>query len=550
MENSNVKKDIKKEFLYKIFLIIAIIVAINFISLRIFTRLDLTKNKTYTLSDASKEIVKQLEDNFEIRAYFSNDLPYPFNTIKQDVKDFLSDYRSYSNGKINYVFISPSDDDQNNEVFKEAQKFGIQPFPVGSKAKQEIRNVLMGLVVLYQGKTETIQLTRNTVTGQVVPTVADLEYELTSIIKKLATEKKKKIGFLTGHDEYEYSKMNTISNAMNRYYDVVNINLSSNTPISEDVYVLVVFGPKREIPDWQRYLIDQYIMRGGNVLWLIDKIYPNYQQQMTIGNVFELGLDSMLLNYGIKINNDLLRDLQCAQVSVQTSIGIPLPMSYPFFPVVTNINKDINAFKNIEYVTLQFASTLDLKAAETIGIKAIPILKSSQKAGVATGFFILNIEQFQNLTRSKADSIFNQGDFVLAAEYIGKFKSYYDGKEVPKDTTPNSTPPNIQQKNQCDRDVRMIVVTDADFANEEKRPGPENINFFLNLVDYLADDVGLSEIRSKMTSETPINEAELSPAKKTFIKYFDLIFPPIVVLLLGLYIWNRKKARRKKMQEN
>lgn len=550
MENSNVKKDVKKEFFYKLFLIIAIIIAINLISLRIFTRIDLTKNKTYTLSSASKDIVKQLEDNFEIRAYFSNDLPYPFNTIKQDVKDFLSDYRSYSNGKINYVFITPSDDDQNNEVFKEAQKFGIQPFPVGSKSKQEIRNVLMGLVVLYQGKTETIQLTRNTVTGQIVPTVADLEYELTSIIKKLSTEKKKKIGFLTGHDEYEYSKMNTISNVMNRYYDVVNINLSSGTPISEDVYVLVVFGPKREIPDWQRYLIDQYIMRGGNVLWLLDKIYPNYQQQMTLGNKFELGLDSMLLNYGIKINDDLLRDVQCAQVSVQTSIGIPLPMNYPFFPVVTNINREINAFKNIEYVTLQFASTLDLKAAETIGIKAIPILKSSEKAGVATGFFILNIEQFQNLTRSKLDSIFNQGDFVLGAEYIGKFKSYYTGKEVPKDTTPNSTPPNIEQKNQSDKDVRMIVITDADFANEEKRPGQENINFFLNLVDYLADDVGLSEIRSKMTSEVPINEAELTPTKKAFIKYFDLIFPPVVVLVLGIYIWQRKKARRKKLQEN
>lgn len=543
MENKELKtttrKNLKKEFFIYLGILILIIITVNFISNRLFTRIDLTKNKTYTLSAISKEIVKNLNDKVIIRAYFSDNLPAPYNNVSRDVKDLLSDYRSYSGGNLDYEFVSTEDDSETNEIEKEAQKFGIQPvqLQVFENDKYEVKRVLMGMVINYIGKSETIPFVQN---------VASLEYELTSKIKKLSTEKKKKIGFLSGHGEYEYTKFNTITSTLNSNYDVVPVNLGSNSPVPEDVQVLIVFGPKAEIPEWHQYLIDQYIMRGGNVAWLINKMVPNFQQEIALASVMDIKIDEMLANYGIRINGDMVRDVQCSAVTLQTQIGFPLQISYPYFPLISNINRDIPAFKNIQSVTLPFASSIDLSAADGKGLDVKPLLTSSDKSGKTDNFVVINFEQFQNLTKQSADSVFNSKGFVLGAAYTGMFSSYFAGKPVPKDTAPNSQPITIEQKNQSEKESKMIVIGDADFANEENRPQKDNLIFFVNMVDYLADDVGLTEIRSKDASEAPIQET--SPATKSFIKYFNLLFPPLAVVIIGLILWSRKKTLRKKIQ--
>lgn len=545
MENKQLKtttrKNLKKEFFIYLGILILIIITVNFISNRLFTRIDLTKNKTYTLSSISKEIVKNLNDKVIIRAYFSDNLPAPYNNVSRDVKDLLSDYRSYSGGNLDYEFVSTADESETNETEKEAQKFGIQPvqLQVFENDKYEVKRVLMGMVINYIGKSETIPFVQN---------VASLEYELTSKIKKLSTEKKKKIGFLSGHGEYEYTKFNTITSTLNSNYDVVPVNLGSNSPVPEDIQVLIVFGPKAEFPEWHQYLIDQYIMRGGNVAWLINKMVPNFQQEIALASVMDIKLDEMLVNYGIRINGDMVRDVQCSAVTLQTQIGFPLQISYPYFPLISNINREISAFRNIQSVTLPFVSSIDLSAADGKGLDVKPLLTSSDKSGKTDNFVVINFEQFQNLTKQSADSVFNSKGFVLGAAYTGKFSSYFAGKPVPKDTAPNSPPITIEQKNQSEIESKMLVIGDADFANEENRPQKDNLIFFVNMVDYLADDVGLTEIRSKDASEAPIQET--SPATKSFIKYFNLLFPPLAVVIIGLILWSRKKTLRKKIQSD
>jgi gliding-associated putative ABC transporter substrate-binding component GldG len=548
MENKELKKstrkNLKKEFFIYLGILILIVITVNFISNRLFTRIDLTKHKTYTLSDISKDIVKNLNDKVIVRAYFSDNLPAPYNNVSRDVKDLLSDYRSYSKGNLDYEFVSTSNEESEaneNETVKEAQKFGIQPvqLQVFENDKYEVKRVLMGMVINYIGKSETIPF---------VQSASNLEYELTSRIKKLSTEKKKKIGFLTGHGEYEYTKFNTINSTLTSNYDVVQVNLGSNNPVPDDVDALIVFGPKSEFPEWHKYLIDQYIMRGGNVAWLINKMIPNFQQEIALATVQDLKIDDMLFHYGIKINGDMIKDVQCSPVTVQTQIGFPLQISYPYFPLVSNINREISAFQNIQSVTMPFVSSLDLTAADGKGLEVKPLLTSSDKSGKSENFVVINFEQFQNLSKKMADSIFNSKGFVLGATYTGMFSSFYSGKPVPQDTAANSQPVNIEQKNQSEKPSKMVVIGDADFANEENRPQRDNLIFFINMVDYLADDVGLTEIRSKDASEAPIQET--SPSTKSFIKYFNLLFPPVAVIFVGLYIWSRKKSVRKKLQSD
>ncbi len=535
------KKDIKKDILIKLAIIIGIIVAVNIISNRVFTRLDLSKNKSYTLSNISKVIVGDLGDKLEVRAYFSDNLPSPYNNLKRDVKDLLSDYRSYSKGNLNYVFVNEGSADESNAEFEnDAQKFGIQPvqIQVMDNDKLEVKKALMGLVISYQGKSEVIPF---------IQSVNNLEYDITSKIKKIITEKKKKIGFLTGHGEYDYTKWQTIHQTLMSQYDVTSVDLSRNIPVPNDIDVLLVAGPKSEFPEWHKFQIDQYIMRGGNVAFMINKVIPNFQQQIAIGDPVDNKLDDMLFSYGIKIDNDLIRDLQCSAVSVQTQIGIPMQVSYPYFPMVSNINRDISAFKNIQAIALSFVSSLDLQAAQGKDIQVSPLLTTSDRSGKATGFFILNLEQFQNLTKQAADTLFNQKGFVVGALYSGNFKSFYADKPAPSDTISASADVTKQERfNESKKPGRIIAIGDGDFAHEEQRPPKDNITFFVNMVDFLADDVGLAEIRSKDTSESPIEDT--SDGTKRFVKYFNLIFPPLLIILFGAYIWNKRKINRKKLQ--
>lgn len=539
------KNNTKKDTLIKLAIIIGIIIVVNVIAKRVFTRVDLSKNKSYTLSTISKDMVKNLDDKMVVKAYFSEGLPAPYNNLRRSVQDLLDDYRSYSKGNLNYEFYNPTGskegEGENTELQKEAEKYGIQPVQIQAmdNDKMEVKKIYVGLVFLYAGKQEIIP---------VVQSVDNLEYEVTSTIKKIVTDKKKKIGFLTGNDETDYKKMNRINQILSAQYDLQPVDVSLNKAVPDDIAALVVFSPRTELSESKLFMLDQYIMRGGRIAWLINKVVPNFQQQIVIGDVVKLNLDDFLANYGIRISTDLVRDLQCSSVQVQSQIGIPVSVKYPYFPMITNINRTNPAFNNIQSVTLTFASTLDTSVAAGKNVKIKPLLLSSDKSGLAKDFFILNLEQFQNMDKKAVDTLFTLKNLLMGAIYEGTFKSYYSGKTPPKDTVQGSTPFTVIPFNESQKESRMIVIGDGDFANEENRPPADNITFFVNMIDYLVDDIGLAEIRSKESSEAPIEE--VSDSTKKFVKYFNLIFPPAAVLLFGLFKLSQRRMRKKAMQSN
>ncbi|MBL8007815.1 MAG: GldG family protein [Ignavibacteria bacterium] len=531
----------KKDALIKLALIIGIIVVINVISKRVFTRIDLTKNKTYTLSKVSRDIVSNLDDKLLVKAYFSNNLPPPYNNLRRQVQDLLDEYRSYSNGNMNYEFLNPTSEGEGegNELDKEAQKYGIQQVQIQAmdNDKLEVKRAYLGLVFLYGGKQEVIP---------VVQTADNLEYEITSIIKKFVTEKKKKIGFLTGHGEVELSKLSQIQSVLSQQYDVTSVDLKSTGVVDPDLSTLIIMAPKKEFNESDKFKIDQFIMRGGNVAFLIDKVTPNFQQQIVMGTELKTNLSDLLMNYGINIKLDLVKDLQCSAVQVQSQIGFPISMNYPFFPVITNIAKNNPAFNNIKSVVLTYTSSLDTNNEQAKSVNITPLLTTSDRSGESTGFFFLNLEQFQNMDKKAADSIFNMKGLMVGAIYSGMFKSFYEGKEMPSDTSQGWVQYTGQRLGQSAKESKLIAIGDGDFANEENKPPKENLTFFVNMIDYLMDDVGLAEIRTKASSESPIEET--SDSTKKFIKYFNLIFPPVLVLLIGLYKWNQRKQKKKNLQ--
>jgi gliding-associated putative ABC transporter substrate-binding component GldG len=538
------KKDLKKDTIIKFLIIIAIVVAFNIIMTRVFTRLDLTKNQSFTLTQVSRDMVGGLNDRLVIKAFISDNLPPPFNNVKSQVRDMLNDYRSYSKGNLTFEFYNPTGEGDTT-LEREAQKFGIPALTIPSYDKDKAGYVkgFIGLVFEYQGKRETVPY---------IQASDNVEYVVSSKLKKIVNDKRIKIGFLTGHGEYDITKEQSIYKSLTETYDVVQVNVAENRPVPIDISVLIVLGPKQPFPEAHKFMIDQFIMRGGNIAWCLNKFTPNSQQnmpEMLFADFMKLELDDQLNSYGLKLNEDAVRDLQCAQILVQTQYeGFFKPSDNQFFPIITNIDKEIPVFNSIPSVILPYVSSIDLSAASGKNIVAKPLFTTSPKTGRDDSFVILSIGRFENADKKALDTLFGiKEGLVVGATYTGKFNSFYTGKPVPKDTAKGSM--NIDDYktiNESQKDSKMVLIGDGDFADENSKVPKENIIFFLNLVEYLSDDVGLSQIRTKEASDIPL--PKIAESTKQLYKYLNVILPPSIILIIGFFVWNKRKIKKKNLQ--
>jgi gliding-associated putative ABC transporter substrate-binding component GldG len=517
-------------------------VLINIISINLYYRLDLTANKIYTLSAASKSIVKNLDDKFVVKAYFTDNLPAPYNNTRSYLKDILNDYRNYSNGNFQYEIVSPSDEQQLED---EAQKYGIQPVQIQTvrNDRAEAMKAYMGLVFLYEGKQESLPFIGNT---------QNLEYDITGVIYRMTQKELKKVGVLSGPGMPGIDKIGKVNSLLSKYYNVTAVDASKNNPIPKDISVLVVFSPKNQqqqqmmqqrqqapptIPENLKFAIDQYIMNGGRVIFLLDKVSVSAQQNFQFAQNVNVGVEDMLESYGIKVNNDIIKDKDCAYVSVPVQSG-PIQMytqiPFPYYPKITNINKDLPAFAGVGQIFLSFSSDIDTSIASFKGIKVIPLLTTSPKTGVDK-----EISVIQATGRMLPDSMFKYANLTVGAIFDGKFTSFYKGKTIPVDTASGSSPAPTQIKDESP-ETKLIVIGNGDFAQDDFRGPDENIIFFANLIDYMTDDVGLSAIRLKDATPKPIKPIEDSTRK--MLKYGLLVVPPVLVLLYGLFRWKKRNA--------
>ena len=534
----------RQQAIIRVLLIAGILVVVNIIALRIFFRWDLTPNKIYTLSDASKNIVGNLDDKLVVKAYFTDNLPAPYNNNRRYLQELLDDYRNASGGKITYEIISPSDE---TELEKEAQKYGIQPVQVQTfrDDRAEAMKAYMGMVFLFEGKQETIPFIGNT---------QNLEYEITGVVNRLTQKELKKVGVLSGPDIPGIDKIGKVNQYLTKFYNVTNVDASKNNPIPPDIKTLIVFSPRQSqqnqmmgmrqqappmMPENLKFATDQYIMNGGRVIFLLGKVSVSSQQQFQLAQSAPVGLEDMLDSYGIKINTNILIDKECAFVSIPVQQG-PIQMytqvPFPYYPKIVNLNREIPSFAGIGQVFLGFSNDIDLSAAGIKGLKTTPLLTTSPKTGLFPEFTVI-----QASGRMLPDSMFKYKDLTVGAVFDGKFQSFYKGKQIPIDTAQGSSPPPPSVKEESP-ETRIILVGNADFPLDEFRGPDENLLFFASLIDYMTDDAGLSAIRTKDANPKPLDSIEDST--RTIVKYTMLAGPPLIVLAYGLLRWRKKKAAK------
>jgi gliding-associated putative ABC transporter substrate-binding component GldG len=508
----------KTQALTQAVLILGILALVNFISVRVFGRIDLTKAKVFTLSDASKRLVGSLDDRVTVKAYFTEDLPAPYNSYRRTVLDILNEYKAYSKGNLTFEFINP----QGEKGEQSAREQGIAPTQVNvlKEDKLEVARAYFGLVFLYEDKKEVIPAVQN---------LGSLEYDISSAIKRLVARTKKKIGFTTGQQEPALSEFKTVSQMLSQQYDLVPVDLTKREPVPADIAALLVIAPQSKFSDSAKLALDQYLMSGGKVAFLINKMTASLQNRFA--QPLDVGLDDLLDTYGVRVNGDLVRDARCATIQVMQQQGpfqIASQIYFPYMPIGSEFDKSNSMVKDLQGITFYFVSSIDTTLVSARGLKADILVKTSKQSGRQTGFTM--IDPFHRYTQAELA----ESGIPLAVLVEGSFKSAFAGKQP--------APPLTQSPN-----TRIVVVGDGDIVRDELRSSRDNFIFFANMIDYLADDAGLITIRSKNVVQPPLEP--ISDGTRQLLKYTNLLLPPVLVIGYGLFRWRRRAAMKKSLEQ-
>jgi gliding-associated putative ABC transporter substrate-binding component GldG len=510
-------KNRKTQALIQILLILGIVIVLNVISVRLFARVDLTQQGVYTLSDASKTLVANLDDKVTIKAYFTEDLPAPYNTNRRATLDILNEYKAYAGGYLQFEFLNP----EGEKGEQEAREQGIPAVEVQvvEEDKFQVKRAFLGLVFLYEDKKEVMPVVQN---------LGSLEYDISSTIKRLTARVKKKIGFTTGHQEPAIASLSTANRSITQQYETVTIDLSKNEPIPADLAALFILAPQSRFSDSATYQVDDYLMRGGRIGFLLNRV--NASLQMRFGQPVDLGLDELLEHYGVRVNPDLVRDAQCANISVMQQIG-PFPVQsqipFPYIPNASNMDRENPMVKDLQGVLFHFVSSIDTSAPTAKGLTAQVLIRSSKRSGRQTGFFA--IDPFHRYTAQEL----SESEIPLVAVVHGKFKSFFSERE-PKASITQSP------------ETRIILVGDGDFMKDDFLGNRDNLTFFVNMVDYLADDAGLITIRSKNIALPQLEP--VSDGTKQLLKYANLLAPPLLAIAYGMFRWRRRLALKRSLE--
>ena len=525
-----------------IFVVFGIVALINFLSSRRFIRADLTADKRYTISQSTKKVLKRLDDIVTIDAYFSRQ-PARIAQLRQSVRDMLEEYRAFSkNLQINFIDPATGDDAQKQQL----RFMGIPEMQINviEKDKAEIANVYMGIAILYADKKEVLP---------VVQTTANLEYDLTSAILKVTSKEIKTLGFLTGHDELDVfgQAFGPLRQELSKQYDVRKVPIEADKAIDADVATLVVAGPKKELTEREKYEIDQFIMRGGRALFLVDPVVIQYEG-LNVSSV-KTGLNDLLEHYGVKLNDNLVLDVSMDQLTYSQGF-MTVTTGYAYFIKVLKqyqyrtgetsdgLSKDSIITNQLESLTFPWAGSLELIPNADAPVEAIALAKTSRGGWTAQSPY--NISPTNRQFQPPASV---QQAHTVAISLSGVFKSFYAGKAIPpaesseSDEVVTAKPAEEERMTKTDSEATQIVVVGNSQFLQQGRPDGQL--FFLNTVDWLTLGEELINIRSHGVTNRPLKE--VSEGEKFFLKFISIAGVPILVVAFGLVrFFLRRRAKR------
>jgi len=546
---------------------IFILVVLNVLGTLFFHRFDLTKDKRYTLSPTSLGILKQVKNPLSIKIYMEGDLPADFRRLQQETKQLLEEFQAYNNNIV-FEFVDPlENEDESEELTKSLFQKGLTPIniTVDDKGKQSQAMVFPWAVAVYNNKEVNIPLLKNimgaSTTQKVIGSIQHLEYSIADAINKITKDKQKKVAIIKGNGELKEIHIAKMLMQVKESYYIGPFTLDSvaNDPNGtlnalKKYDLAIISKPTEKFSDEEKEVLDQFIMNGGKTLWLIDQAAADMDSLYndmgaTLAYPRDLNLNDMFFKYGFRINPDLIKDEQGSPIKLATgeqgSATQYQDFIWKFAPQVYPTSQH-PIVKNLGGIKFDFANPIDTLKN---GIKKTVLLQSSQYSKTIGTPTEVNLNMVTEKTTPQ--DYLNKGNKPLAVLLEGSFHSAFENRVLPfKDNSFTAQgKPN-----------KMIVVADGDIAKNQldknmmpvelgydQRTGQlyDNKDFIMNCINYLLDDTGLINIRSKDV-ELPLLDKEKVYESYTLTQFITIGVPILILLVFGLvFTFIRKKKYSK-----
>ena len=551
---------------------IILLVLVNWLASLYHTRIDFTNEKRFTLSKPTKNILKQLDDMVEIRVFLKGDFPSGFKKLANSTSEMLQEFKEIAGNKLIYNFVSPDDVMDGTDVKwgDTLSTMGLYPINLKSqlKAGEQQQLVYPFALMRYKEKVVPIKLYNgipNISRQEINSAEAMMEYQLAAAVYKLTQQQKPMIAYSFGNGEPQDARTyDLVENLLRNDYDLKVVNLNT-LPVIEDTFkLLLIVKPTKPFTEIEKLRIDQFVMRGGKLMMFVDKLNAEMDSLRIKNEVIaydrNLELTDMLFKYGIRINNDLVMDLQCDRLPFDVNGNGQFEfLKWNYFPVFTS-RSDHPINKNLGFISGKFVNSIDTVEAE--GITKTVLLSSSANARkISTPALISGKETAQ----APEDEKFRTPNIPVAVLLEGKFNSMFTNRlgKALQDSLQNFEQDFLSQNI---NNNKIIIVADGDMVLNDivkTEPIPMGMNpftygtgnqyeyrfankdFLQNCLDYLINQSGLSEAKTKDYTLRLLDKKKVDEQKTTW-QLINLVLPVLLVVLFGLiYQWFRKRKYTK-----
>ena len=574
------RKSLKRSHWIEMGATVAIVVFVNVIGHWLYLRADLTSEKRYTLSKSTKEMLKQIDEPVLFRVYLEGDFPADFKRLQTETKEMLNQFRAY-NSNIDYEFFDPNSftDHQEQQVFyqKLAQR-GIQPtqIQVGDGSTLTTQILIPAADVYYRGRETTVQLLQSqkyvSDADLLNNSIQNLEYSLSSAIRALASGRKRTIGFLQGHGELQGGVLYDIQRSLQEFYalDYVTIDgqIQALTAHKQNdssysffnLYdLLIIAKPTQPFSEKDQFILDQYIMYGGKVLWLIDALDADIDSLASRGQAiamrYPLGIDEMLFTYGVRVNPDVVMDVRCRPIPIQVGMVGEKPQfqfrPWYYFPEIVPLG-DHPIVRNLDLIKTDFVSSIDLIDND---IRKTVLLTTSEYSRVKNAPAMIDLADAQAEPDRR---LYNRQNVPIAVLLEGEFRSAWRNRLSPY----FASMPEMGVKDQS-VETKMIVISDGDiirnrYIASEGAVLPVGYDYYtqtqyankdllLGAVNYLVGDDGLMASRSRVIKLRKLDVMKCRE-QRTAYQVVNVVLPVLLLAVAGgIIVLVRSRKYKKKI---
>ena len=554
----------KKQSFIQLGLIAGIGIFLNVLGNAFFTHFDLTEDKRFTLANPTKDMLNSLDDVVYVEVLLEGEFPAGFKRLQRSVKELLDDFRSESGGYIDYTFTDPNIGtiDNVNQRREQMAKDGIEPTNLRIKERDgtEERMIYPYAKMQYKGRTAVVDFLDENAAGnpeeQLNTSISMLEYKFANALYKLETGVRETIAFTVGHGELNENERQDMVRSLSPFYNVGTFHMDSSTVIPQQVKTLIIAKPKAPFSDRDKFLLDQYVMNGGKVIWLIDRLNVELdslrRNNSYVSRDYDLDLDGMLFKYGARINPDLVLDLQCSQIPmVIDPNGTTDLFKWYYNPVVLPRN-DHPMIKSLDGINLMYPSSIDTIKTKT-NVKKTVLLTTSEYGRTQPNITRLN---FEILRYDPDPAKFNKPHIPVAVLLEGEFPSFFENRVT--ENMRNMLNQIDQEFKHVSVPTKMLVVSDGDVArpffnpitgkyfqlgfNPYERYKFANEDFLLNAIEFLKDEKGIIEARNK-DIKLRLMDTTKAQNEKTLWQLINIVFPLIFLALFGFgyNYWRKRK---------